>query len=112
MKFVDRYKCYSSHKSNTMLASALHKFGWVFGGSVSSQRFGRLRHGKRITVQATAAGRCRIGAKAPLVPGRPTGSQAIGIDKHSMPVRNEPKGKRVHSLSHNISKSQQNAGKW
>ena len=40
-KFIDRYSCYSSCKSNPMLASALHKFGWVFGGSVTSQKFGR-----------------------------------------------------------------------
>ena len=29
-KFIDRYNRYSSCKSNAMLASALHKFGWVF----------------------------------------------------------------------------------
>ena len=33
-KFIDRYNCYSSRKSNAMLTSALHKFGWVFGGSI------------------------------------------------------------------------------
>ena len=62
-KFIDRYNRYSSYKSNAMLASALHKFGWVFGGSVTSQKFGKLRHGKRITIQATAAGRRRKGVK-------------------------------------------------
>ena len=61
--FIDRYNRYSSCKSNAMLASALHKFGWVFGGSVTSQKFGKLRHEKRITIQATAAGRCRKGVK-------------------------------------------------
>ena len=113
-KFVERYKCHSSHRSNAMLASALHRFGWVFGGSLSSQKFGILRHGKRITVQATAAGRRRKGVKrgkAPLVTGRPTTSQAVG-NKYSMQVRNASKGKRLHSLSFNVSKSQQNAGKW
>ena len=79
-----------------MLASALHKFGWVFGGSVTSQKFGRLRHGKRVTIQATAAGRHRKGVKrgkAPVVSGRPAGSQSVNIaDKHCMPVHNEPKG--------------------
>ena len=59
-KFVDHY---FSHKTNTMLTSALNRFGWVFGGSVSSQKFGRLRHERRITVQATAAGRRRKGMK-------------------------------------------------
>ena len=115
-KFIDRYNRYSSCKSNAMLASALHKFGWVFGGSVTSQKFGKLRHGKRITIQATAAGRRRKGVKkgkAPVVSGRPAGSQSVNIaDKHSMQVRNEPKGKRLHNLSSNIAKGQQNAGKW
>ena len=46
-----------------MLNSALNRFGWVFGGSVSAQKFGRLRHGRRITVQATGAGRRRRGMK-------------------------------------------------
>ena len=32
-KFVRRYQ---AHKSNALLASALHRFGWVFGGSVAS----------------------------------------------------------------------------
>ena len=99
-----------------MLASALHKFGWVFGGSVTSQKFGKLHHGKRITIQATAAGRRRKGVKkgkAPVVSGRPAGSQSVNIaDKHSMQVRNEPKVKRLHNLSSNIAKGQQNAGKW
>lgn len=62
-KFIHRYNCYSFSKSNAMLASALHKFGWIFGGSITTQKFGRLRHGKRITIQATAAGRCRKGVK-------------------------------------------------
>ena len=105
-KFVQRYH---AHKSNVMLASALHRFGWVLGGSVTSQRFGKLRHGKRISVQATAAGRRRKGAKkgkGPLVSGRPV------RDRHVMSIRNEPKGKRVHSLSNSIIKGTQNAGKW
>ena len=99
-----------------MLASALHKFGWIFGGSTTTQKFGRLHHGKRITIQATAAGRLRKGVKkgkAPVIPGRPAGSQSVNnTDKHSMHVRNEPKGKRLHNLSAKIAKGQQNAGKW
>ena len=70
-KFAQRYK---AHKSNALLASALHRFGWVFGGSITPKRLGNLQHGKRITVQATAAGRRRKGAKrgkGPLLPGRP-----------------------------------------
>ena len=77
-----------------MLASALHKFGWVFGGSDTShrQKFGRLSHGKRITIQATAAGRRRKEkGKTPVVFERPAGSQFVNsADKHSMQVRNEP----------------------
>ena len=104
--FVQRYQ---AHKSNPLLASALHRFGWVFGGSITSKRFGNLQHGKRITVQATAAGRRRKGAKkgkGPIIPGRPAGN---GTDKHSMSVRNEPKGKRIHSLAKSITKGTQNA---
>ena len=40
------------------LTSAFHKFGWVFGGTITRQ-VGALRHGRRISVQATAAGRRR-----------------------------------------------------
>ena len=108
-KFVQRYQ---AHKSNPLLASALHRFSRVFGGSITSKRFGNLQHGKRITVQATAAGRRRKGAKkgkGPIIPGRPAGN---GTDKHSMSVRNDPKGKRIHSLAKNITKGTQNAGKW
>ena len=66
--------------------------------------------------EATAAGRRRKGVKkgkAPVIPGRPAGSQSVNnTDKHSMHVCNEPKGKRLHNLSANIAKGQQNAGKW
>ena len=85
-KFVDRY---FSNKTNAMLTSALNRFGLVFGGSVSSQKFGRLRHGRKITVQATAAGRRRKGmkqGKRMQIAGRPAGSH---YENHSMVVRNE-----------------------
>ena len=100
-QFVQRYQ---AHKSNPLLASALHRFSWVFGGSITLKRFGNLQHGKRITVQATAAGRRRKGAKkgkGPIIPGRPAGN---GTDKHSMSVCNEPKGKRIHNLAKSITK--------
>ena len=106
-KFVKRYQ---AHKSNALLTSALHRFGWVFGGSIASKRFGHQRRGKRITVQATAAGRRRKGAKrgkGPVIPGR-----HVSTEKHSMTVRNVPKGKRAHSLAKSIAKGTQNAGKW
>ena len=79
---------------------------------MSSQKFGRLRHGRRITVQATAAGRRRKGmkrGKTMQIAGRPAGSH---YENYSMVVRNEAKGKRVHSFSTNVTKGTQNAGKW
>ena len=94
-----------------MLNSALNTFEWVFGGSVSPQKFGRLRHRRRITVQATVAGRRRIGMKRGKmkIAGRSAGSY---FENHSMVVRNEAKGKRVHSFSTNVTKGTQNAGNW
>ena len=44
-KFAQRYK---AHESNALLESALHRFGWVFAGSIKSKRLGNIRHGKRI----------------------------------------------------------------
>ena len=79
---------------------------------MTSRKFGKLRHGRRITVQATAAGRHRRGikrGKGRQIAGRPAGNN---YEKHSMVVRNEAKGKRVHSLSTNVTKGTENAGKW
>ena len=56
---------------------------------MSSQKFGRLRHRRKITVQPTAAGRCRKGmkqGKRMQIAGRPAGSH---YENHSMVVRNE-----------------------
>ena len=94
-----------------MLNSAPNRFGWVFGGTVSAQKFGRLRHGRRITVQATAAGRRRRGMKRGKmqIAGRSAGRH---YENHSTVVRNEAKGKCVHSFSTNVTKGTQNAGKW
>ena len=45
MKFCDRYKKLVRKRfAHNALASAFHKFGWVFGGTVSRQA-GSLRHG-------------------------------------------------------------------
>ena len=57
-KIVERYAALSQKPA--VLISALHRFGWVFGGSISSRKFRKI-HGKRITVQATATGRRRRG---------------------------------------------------
>ena len=56
-KFLKRYNSMSKSRSTARLASAFHQFGWTFGGSSSSYTRGKIRHGKRIPVQATAAGR-------------------------------------------------------
>ena len=59
-KFCQRYRMISNEKfSDNQIVSAFNKFGWVFGGSVTSVQGGLLRRGRRITVQATAAGRRR-----------------------------------------------------
>ena len=94
-----------------MLNSALNRLGWVFGGSVSAQKFGRLWHGRRITVQAAAAGRHRRGMKRGKmkIAGRLVGHH---YDNPSTVVKNEAKGKCVHSFSTNVTKGTQNAGKW
>ena len=54
-KFISRYN--RLKHSLPLLTSALHRFGWTYGGSVTSRKGGNLRHGRRIAVQATAAGR-------------------------------------------------------
>ncbi len=54
-KFTTRYG--KLKDSIPLLTSSFHRFGWTFGGTITSQRGGHLRHGRRISVQATAAGR-------------------------------------------------------
>ena len=78
---------------------------------MSSQKFGRLRHRRRITVQATATGRRRRKMKRGKmqIAGRPAGSH---YENHSMVVRNEAKGKRVHFISTNVTNGTPNARKW
>ena len=108
------------------LASCFHQFGWDMG-TISSTTAGQIRHGKRIPIQATAAGRRKRGksrGKGKAVAGRPVAGaasshlsqsqaqQAAGPSRHCMPIRNPAKGKRLHSLSKNIKGNQQNAGKW
>ena len=123
-KFLTRYKDLAAYRSTARLASAFHQFGWVFGGTISRTNFhGNARHGKRIAVQATSAGRRRAGSlrgKARVPSGRPATSSAPSqcstfhslSDRHLLPTRKQAKGKRVHSLSRNIAKGLQNAGKW
>ena len=54
-KFTTRYG--KLKDSIPLLTSSFHRFGWTFGGTITSQKGGHLRHGRRISVQATAAGR-------------------------------------------------------
>ena len=103
------------------MASAFHKFGWVFGGTVTRQA-GALRHGRRIPVQATAAGRRRkilSRGKAKAQAGRPVKYKGLvkrtkskALSRYHLPIRNVKPPKHQHSLSGNIQLCQQNAGKW
>ena len=96
---------------NNTLASVLHKYRWVFGGTVTRQA-GVLRHGRRIPVQATAAGRrCKIlsRGKAKAQAGRPVKYQGLvkrtkskALSQYHLPIRNAKPPKRQHSLSGNI----------
>ena len=74
---------------NARLASALHRFGWVFGGTIKSTQGGHLRRGRRIPVNALSAGRRRKSVSkgkccnkyvATFMPfGRPGGSFAFPL---------------------------------
>ena len=121
VKFLQRYKAMSGYRSAAKLASAFHHFGTILGGSVSRANMkGGVCHGKRIAVQATAAGRRRgrtSHGKSKIPAGRLCSSYSFHSSSHTSdvrvrPGRKEAKGKRAHSLQRNISKGQQNAGKW
>ena len=108
----------SSH-STALMASSFHCFGSM-GGTVTSVQGGGIRRGRRIPVQVTAAGR-RKGTgkkgKAPIPAGRPpTGKNPLvpvhNLSRYHLPIRNKPKGKRLHSLVTNVGAGVQNAGKW
>ena len=117
--FLRRYKSLteSGKFHNARLSSALHRFGWVFGGTIRSTQGGYLRRGRRIPVNAQAAGRRRKSVSrgnAKLPPGRPKGLTLAQYppSRYAMPNRKEARGKRLHSLKDSISKGRQNAGKW
>ena len=102
----------SGYRSAAKLASAFHQFGTILGGSVSRANMkGGVCHGKRIAVQATAAGRRRgrtSHGKSKIPAGRLCSSYSFHSshtsDVHVRPGRNEVKGKHAHSLQRNISK--------
>ncbi len=102
---------------NARLSSALHRFGWVFGGTIRSSQGGSMCRGRRIPVNAKAAGRRRkfvSRGKAKLPPGRPKGMKVAHYSpsQFQLPSRRQPPGKRLHSLQASILSGTQNAGKW
>ena len=115
--FLRRYKAMRTCKfANAKISSALHRFGWEFGGSIQSTQGGHFRRGRRIPVNAQAAGRRRGGSKgkARATSGRPAGMTVARFpaSRYTMCTRRPPKGKRIHSLAKNISEGLQNGGKW
>ena len=69
-----RYKAMHTCKfANAKISSALHRFGWVFGGSIQSTQGGYFCRGRHIPVNAQAASRRRGGSKgkARATSGRP-----------------------------------------
>ena len=119
-KFVSTYRKLSSNPSNTSLISSLHRFGWCFGGTVTTMKNGILRRGRRIPIQAKSAGRRKGGkrGKAAISSGRRTKAAFKSVSKTEMYKYSRPgrahnnSTKQPHSLQQNISRSQQNAGKW
>ena len=120
-KFTKTYQVLSNKPSNAHLISAFHKFGWCFGGTVTTRQGGVLRRGRRIPIQAKSAGRRRktiSRGKAVAIQGRaPAGAlckqRSASQDKYFLPIKQHNSSiKRPHSLKENIAKGQQNAGKW
>ena len=58
--FLKKFDKLSTGSSQSKLVAALHQFGWEMAATTVLKP-GQLRHGKRIAVQATAAGRRRKG---------------------------------------------------
>ena len=117
--FLKRYKnmAESGPFHNARISSALHRFGWVFGGSIRSTQGGYLRRGRRIPVNVMSAGRRRKSAsrgRAKLPPGRPKGIKVATYptSRYNIPNRKQAPGKRIHSLIHSIQQGTQNSGKW
>ena len=117
--FLRRYKLLTKQGGfvNARLSSALHRFGWVFGGTVSRKDHnGRFRRGRRIPINAKAAGHHRgttTRGKAVMLQGRPKGIKMATFPKSitSLNIKKRPP-KRPHSLSENVARGVQNAGRW
>ena len=117
-KFINRYNKMASNNSIALLASSFHCFGKTNGRTVTLTKGGTVRKGRRIPVQATAAGRRKYGSrgKACCVVGRPPAKkQKLNLKqaaRFKLPSRHKAKGKRPHNLASNVMKGTQNAGKW
>ena len=117
--FLRRYKVLTKPGTfvNARLSSALYRFGWVFGGTISRKdHSGRFRRGRRIPVNPKAAGRRRgttSKGKAVVLQGRPKGMKLATFPKSSasLTIKKRP-AKRQHSLSKNVQTGVQNAGRW
>ena len=117
--FLRRYQNLTQNGTfqNARLSSALHRFGWVFGGTIRSSQGGYMHRGRRIPVNAKAAGRRRkfvSRGKAKLPSGHPKGMKIAQYptSRYQLPCHKQPPGKRLHSLQANILSGTQNAGKW
>ena len=118
-KFAKTYKVLAKKSSSSHLMSAFYKFGWCFGGTITSQQGGIIRRGRRIPIQAKSAGRRRKTAtrgKAAVTAGWAPNTLQVKLslqEKYSLPIRQRNRStKKLHSLAQNIAKGQQNAGKW
>lgn len=100
--------------ANAKISSALHWFGWVFGGSIQSTQGGYFRQGRRTPVNAQAAGRRQGGSKgkARAASGRPAGMTVARFPalRYTMCARRPPKGKRIHSLTKIIAEGYKTVG--
>ena len=118
-KFIDRYNKMKRSNSTALMTSSFHCFGRTPGGTITSVQGGSIRRGRRIPVQATAAGRRKYGSKgkAPSTVGRPPANKqkenlVPASSRFTLPLRNKAKGKRPHNLALSVVKGTQNAGKW
>ncbi len=94
------------------------EYDTTLGGTITSQKGGHLRHGRRISVQATAAGRRKgtgLMSKGKLEqfledqsnPQRMKKGVTSVLDIF-LPTRRPPKGRRPHSLKANVDKTLEN----
>ncbi len=111
-KFTTRYG--KLKDSIPLLTSYFHRFGWTFGGTITSQKGGHLQN-----ISAGHSSRKEEGYRFNVkgISGRSVKSTKneersdIG-SRYFLPTRRPPKGRRPHSLKANVDKGYQNAGKW